>query len=87
VWLIVFQLIDAYDQLASDCFVMICILRGAIPFAWTFFVAQWIEKDGFLVPFGGFTAIMGVFSLLVIPVICGGKRMRIATARYVVGNQ
>ncbi|KAL2152143.1 hypothetical protein VTH82DRAFT_5327 [Thermothelomyces myriococcoides] len=80
-------LIDAYDQLASDCFVMICILRGAIPFAWTFFVAQWIQRDGFLIPFGGFTAIMGVFSLLVIPIMCGGKRMRIATARYVSENQ
>ncbi|KAK4157152.1 hypothetical protein C8A00DRAFT_40385 [Chaetomidium leptoderma] len=80
-------LIDAYDQLASDCFVMICILRGIIPFAWTFFVAQWVERNGFLVPFGGFTAIMGVFSLLIIPILCGGKRMRIATARYVVGNQ
>ncbi|KAL2197709.1 major facilitator superfamily domain-containing protein [Corynascus similis CBS 632.67] len=80
-------LIDAYDQLASDCFVMICILRGAIPFAWTFFVEQWIQRDGFLTPFGGFTAIMGTFSLLVIPILCGGKRMRIATARYVVRNQ
>ncbi|KAL2176413.1 major facilitator superfamily domain-containing protein [Thermothelomyces heterothallicus CBS 202.75] len=80
-------LIDAYDQLASDCFVMICILRGAIPFAWTFFVAQWIQRDGFLIPFGGFTAIMGAFSLLVIPILCGGKRMRIATARYVSENQ
>lgn len=66
---------------------MICILRGAIPFAWTFFVEQWIQRDGFLTPFGGFTAIMGTFSLLVIPILCGGKRMRIATARYVVRNQ
>ncbi|KAL2163025.1 hypothetical protein VTH06DRAFT_6861 [Thermothelomyces fergusii] len=80
-------LIDAYDQLASDCFVMICILRGAIPFAWTFFVAQWIQRDGYIIPFGGFTAIMAAFSLLVIPILCGGKRMRIATARYVSENQ
>jgi hypothetical protein len=81
------QLIDSYDQLASDCFVMICIFRGLIPFAWTFFVAQWVEKDGFLIPFGGFTAIMGVFALLTIPIIFWGKRMRIATAHYVEGNQ
>jgi hypothetical protein len=66
---------------------MICILRGAIPFAWTFFVAQWIEGQGFMVPFGAFTAIMGFFSLLIIPILCGGKRMRIATARYVTKNQ
>ncbi|KAK4239378.1 major facilitator superfamily domain-containing protein [Achaetomium macrosporum] len=80
-------LIDAFDNLASDCFVMICILRGLIPFAWTFFVAQWVERDGFLIPFGGFTAILGGFSLLTIPILLVGKRLRIATARYVVGNQ
>lgn len=78
---------DAYAQLASDCFVMVCILRGIIPFAWTFFVSQWIAKDGFLIPFGSFTVIMGVFSLFIVPLIWAGKRMRIATARYVVGNQ
>lgn len=66
---------------------MICILRGMIPFAWTFFVAQWILRDGYLVPFGGFTAIMGVFSLLMVPLLFVGKRTRIATARYVVENQ
>ncbi|KAK0652357.1 major facilitator superfamily domain-containing protein [Cercophora newfieldiana] len=80
-------LVDSYAQLASDCFVMVCILRGVIPFAWTFFVSQWIAKDGFLIPFGSFTVIMGVFSLLIVPLIWAGKRMRIATARYVVGNQ
>ncbi|KAK4669822.1 uncharacterized protein QC763_206340 [Podospora pseudopauciseta] len=80
-------LIDAYNQLASDCFAMICILRGMVPFIWLLFVIQWIERDGYLVPFGGFTVIMGVFSLLIVPILWAGKRMRIATARYVVGNQ
>ncbi|AEO62982.1 uncharacterized protein THITE_2038627 [Thermothielavioides terrestris NRRL 8126] len=80
-------LIDAYEQLASDCFVMICILRGLVPFAWTFFVAQWVARDGFLIPFGGFTAILGGFSLLTLPIMFWGKRMRIATARFVVKNQ
>ncbi|KAK0636153.1 major facilitator superfamily domain-containing protein [Bombardia bombarda] len=80
-------LIDAYAQLASDCFVMTCILRGVIPFAWTFFVSQWIERDGYLIPFGGFTVMMGVFALLIVPLIWTGKRMRIATARFVVANQ
>ncbi|KAK3948422.1 hypothetical protein QBC32DRAFT_245825 [Pseudoneurospora amorphoporcata] len=81
-------LIDSYANLASDCFVMICILRGLIPFAWTFFVSAWVAKQGYLVVFGGgFTVILGVFSLLLIPVIWYGKRMRIATARFVVGNQ
>ncbi|KAL2017361.1 hypothetical protein VTK56DRAFT_2284 [Thermocarpiscus australiensis] len=76
-----------FNYVASDCFVMICILRGLIPFAWTFFVDQWVQRDGYLIPFGGFTAIMGAFSLLVLPVMWMGKRMRIATARYVVDNQ
>ncbi|KAK4122177.1 MFS general substrate transporter [Parathielavia appendiculata] len=80
-------LIDSYEQLASDCFVMICILRALIPFAWTFIVAQWMEKSGYLVPFAGFTAIMGVFALLTIPIIVCGKRLRIATTRYVTKNQ
>ncbi|KAK3328270.1 major facilitator superfamily domain-containing protein [Cercophora scortea] len=80
-------LIDSYAQLASDCFVMTCILRGIIPFAWTFFISQWIQSDGFLVPFGSFTVMMGTFSLLTVPLIWTGKRMRIATARFVVGNQ
>jgi MFS family permease len=80
-------LIDSYEQLASDCFVMICILRGVIPFSWTFFVVQWVESEGFLVPFVGFTIIMTVFSLLTVPIMFWGKRMRIATARHVVGNQ
>jgi hypothetical protein len=73
--------------MASDCFVMICILRGIIPFGWTFFVDQWVQRDGYLIPFGSFTAAMGLFSLLVVPLIYMGKRMRIATARYVVANQ
>lgn len=80
-------LIDSYAQLANDCFVMICILRGIISFAWTFFVSQSVQRDGYLIPLGGFTVIMGVFSLLILPVIWMDKRMRIATARYVVGNQ
>lgn len=66
---------------------MICILRGVIPFAWSFFVVQWVQRDGYLIPFVGFTVIMAVFSLLILPVMWFGKRMRIATARYVVGNQ
>ncbi|KAK4191254.1 major facilitator superfamily domain-containing protein [Podospora australis] len=80
-------LIDAYNQLASDCFVMICILRGIVPFIWVIFVTQWVQRDGYLIPFGGFTVIMGVFSLAIVPLLWAGKRMRIATARYVVGNQ
>ncbi|KAK3942575.1 major facilitator superfamily domain-containing protein [Diplogelasinospora grovesii] len=80
-------LIDAYANLASDCLTMICILRGVIPSAWTYHVNQWIQEARFLIPFGTFAAIMGAFSLLVVPIMWEGKRMRIATARYVAGNQ
>ncbi|KAL1838442.1 hypothetical protein VTJ49DRAFT_2665 [Mycothermus thermophilus] len=80
-------LIDSFDNLASDCFTMICILRGLIPFAWTFFVAQWVEKDGYLIPFVGFGCILGAFGLLTIPIQVWGKRMRIATAGYVMRSQ
>jgi len=66
---------------------MIGIMRGVVPFAVTFYVSKWLEKDGYLVPFGSFTVIMAVCSLLMVPLIWAGKRMRIATARYVVGNQ
>ena len=66
---------------------MVCLFRGVFPFACTFFVSDWVRRDGFLVPFGGFTVIMGVFSLLIVPLIWTGKRMRIATARYIVHNQ
>ncbi|KAK1760424.1 major facilitator superfamily domain-containing protein [Echria macrotheca] len=80
-------LVDAYAQLASDCLVMVSVSRGLMPFSWTSLVARWVVEDGFLVPFGSFTVIMGVFALLTVPFIWTGKRMRIATARYVVGNQ
>jgi len=79
--------VDSYAQLASDCFVMISVVRAIIPFAWALFVPEWVQAEGFLVPFGGFTVIMGMCSLLVVPLIWTGKRMRVATARYVVGNQ
>lgn len=66
---------------------MVCLSRGIFPFTFTFFSSDWVKEDGFLVPFGGFTVILGVISLLIIPFIWTGKRMRIATARYIVHNQ
>ncbi|ETS85883.1 hypothetical protein PFICI_03908 [Pestalotiopsis fici W106-1] len=78
-------LIDAYSYLAADCFVMVTILRAIIAFAWTFFVSDWIAKDGAAEAFGIFGMLMGVFGLLTIPLWLYGKRMRIATAS-VFGN-
>ncbi|KAJ2896759.1 hypothetical protein MKZ38_005247 [Zalerion maritima] len=81
---IVSQLIDAYSYMAGDCFVMVTILRSIIAFAWTFFVAAWVEKKGVAEPFGIFGMLMGMFSLLTVPLWLFGKRSRIATASKLV---
>lgn len=73
-------LIDSYSVLAGDCFVMITILRSIIAFAWTFFVSDWVSSRGPAEPFGIFGMLMGLFSLLVIPLWLLRKQMRIATA-------
>ncbi|KAF7516619.1 hypothetical protein G7054_g14075 [Neopestalotiopsis clavispora] len=73
-------LIDAYSYLAADCFVIAAILRAVVGFAWSIFVADWIQKDGAAEPFGIFGMLMGIFSLLAVPLWLWGKRLRIATA-------
>lgn len=73
-------MIDAYSYLAADCFVIAAILRAIVGFAWSIFVADWIQKDGAAEPFGIFGMLMGVFSLLAVPLWLYGKRLRIATA-------
>ncbi|KAK4542949.1 hypothetical protein LTR36_005947 [Oleoguttula mirabilis] len=75
-------LIDSYNAISADCFVMTAIARSVVSFAWTFFVTQWIETSGAALPFGIFTLIMGLFALLTFPLWLFGKRMRIATAGY-----
>lgn len=74
------QIIDAYASRAADCFVIITIRRSIVSFAWTFFVAQWVEKKGAAEPFGIFGILMGIFYLLTISLWVFRKRMRIATA-------
>lgn len=80
--LTIVQIIDSYPGISSDCFVMTTVARAVISFAWTFFIGEWIAHDGAALPFGIFGMMMGVFSLLTIPLWLFGKRMRIATARY-----
>ena len=63
---------------------MVTILRSIIAFAWTFFVASWVEDRGASEPFGIFGMLMGLFSLLSIPLWFYGKRMRIATSSRVL---
>ncbi|GAB1738697.1 hypothetical protein NU219Hw_g3493t1 [Hortaea werneckii] len=75
-------IIDSYNAISSDCFVMTTISRSVVSFAWTFFVADWVAADGAAMPFGIFGMIMAVFALLTIPLWLYGKRMRIATAGY-----
>ncbi|KAB5550753.1 major facilitator superfamily domain-containing protein, partial [Coniochaeta sp. 2T2.1] len=71
-------LMDSYGHLAADCFVMVTIMRSIIAFAWTFFVAEWVEQKGPAEAFGVFGMLMGIFSLLTVPLWLYGKRMRIA---------
>lgn len=58
-------------------------MRAIISFSWMFFAGEWVTSSGPAIPFGVFGALMGVFSLLIVPVLLWGKRMRIATARWV----
>ncbi|KAM5345101.1 hypothetical protein ACJ41O_010963 [Fusarium nematophilum] len=76
-------LIDSYHSLAADCFTMVTILRAIIAFAWSYFVADWIHDRGAAEPFGVFGMLMGMFSLLSVPLWMYGKRMRIATSAKV----
>ncbi|KAF4339646.1 HOL1 [Fusarium beomiforme] len=77
-------LVDSYHSLAADCFTMVAILRAVIAFAWTFFVADWVQRSGAAEPFGIFGMLMGIFSLLTVPLWWFGKRLRIATAEKVL---
>jgi len=61
---------------------MVTCLRAIVSFSWTFFVGTWVERDGAALPFGIFGMLMGVFALLVVPFLLYGKRMRIATAKF-----
>lgn len=61
---------------------MTTIARAVVSFAWTFFVANWVQSAGPALPFGIFGMIMGVFSLITVPFWLFGKRLRIATAGY-----
>lgn len=62
---------------------MVTILRAVIAFAWSFFVADWVQTSGAAEPFGIFGMLMGVFALLTVPLWLFGKRMRIATSSIV----
>ncbi|KAI9659538.1 MAG: hypothetical protein M1821_001797 [Bathelium mastoideum] len=75
-------IIEAYNAVSGDCFVMITTLRAVISFAWTFFVGTWVQERGPAEPFGIFGMLLGIFSLLTIPMWYYGKRTRIATAKW-----
>ena len=61
---------------------MTTILRAVVAFAWTYFIADWIESAGPALPFGIFGMINAVFGLLTFVIWLYGKRLRIATANY-----
>jgi hypothetical protein len=61
---------------------MVTLVRASIAFAWTFFAGEWVLSAGPALPFGIFGMLMGIFSLLAIPLWLYGKRIRIATSQY-----
>jgi hypothetical protein len=79
------QIIDSYGELSGDCFVIITSFRAVISFAWTFFAGTWVAERGAAEPFGIFALLMGIFSLLLIPLWLYGKRARIVTAKLLPG--
>ncbi|KAF2113755.1 major facilitator superfamily domain-containing protein [Lophiotrema nucula] len=76
-------LIESYPSISGDCFVAVTCARAIIAFSWTFFVGTWVTKTGPAEPFGIFGMLMGIFALLTIPIYIWGKRLRIATAKWV----
>ncbi|CAK7221500.1 hypothetical protein SBRCBS47491_004546 [Sporothrix bragantina] len=78
---------DAYQPVTGHCLTIIGVVRAVVAFAWTFFVGTWVEKSGDALPFGIFGMLMGVFSLLSIPLWVWGKRSRIATQDFLCKAQ
>lgn len=76
-------LIESYTGIAGDCFVAVTSARAVVSFAWTFFVGDWVDSAGYAEPFGIFGMLMGLFSLMTIPILIWGKRLRIWTAKWV----
>jgi hypothetical protein len=76
-------LIESYQSISGDCFVAVTSARSVVAFAYTFFVGSWVTDRGPAEPFGIFGMLMGVFGLLTVPVWIWGKRLRIATAKWV----
>jgi hypothetical protein len=76
-------LIESYNSIAGDCFVAVTSARAVVAFSWSFFVAEWVHRDGAAEPFGIFGMLMGLFALMTIPVLIWGKRLRIWTAKWV----
>ncbi|KAL9097388.1 MAG: hypothetical protein Q9165_000283 [Trypethelium subeluteriae] len=62
-------IIEAYNAVSGDCFVMITTLRAIISFAWTFFVSSWVQDRGPAEPFGIFGAKAGI-GIGVIAAVC-----------------
>lgn len=76
-------LIESYSSISGDCFVAVTSARAIVAFAWTFFVGDWVHHSGTAEPFGIFGMLMGLFSLMTIPILIWGKRLRIWTAKWV----
>ncbi|KAJ0419701.1 major facilitator superfamily domain-containing protein [Aspergillus carlsbadensis] len=75
-------IVDSYRPVAGDCFVVVGIVRSIISCVWTLYVVDWMHSIGPALIFGVFAIVLGVFSLLTVPLFVYGKRFRIATAKY-----
>ncbi|KAI0012525.1 MFS general substrate transporter [Xylariaceae sp. FL0662B] len=72
--------IDAHKELSEEAFVAVNA-RNFLTFAFTYFVNDWIEKDGILAVFNVLGAIFVAVNLLTIPLWIFGKRIRGYIAR------
>jgi len=72
--------IDSYEDLCEEAFVAINA-RNILTFGLTYFVNDWLEKDGVLAVFNVLGSCFIAVCLLTIPLWVFGKRLRSAIAR------
>jgi len=60
------------------------VSRAVVSLIESYYVGDWIAISGVAEPFGIFAMLMGIFGLTAVPVFIWGKRMRIATATWVL---
>ncbi|TVY84075.1 putative MFS-type transporter [Lachnellula suecica] len=72
--------IDSYEDLSEEAFVAINA-RNLLTFGLTYFVNDWLEKDGVLAVFNVLGGVFIAVTMLTVPLWVFGKRIRSAVAR------